>query len=199
MGETIFDKIVAWSTKVNIIGAGTVEGQSIKLLEEVGEIFGGIARKDVNLTKDAVGDVLVIMTNIAMMEPTISDRPIDLGTRISSRYADIKPSVLAFGIAKQFGAYFEEDALSFPEQDLKDVYRDVVERLAVIAAHFDFTLSDAAHFAYDQIKDREGVFYNDVFVKMADFNADSVKQMIASGTLSDTAIAALNEWLTKRA
>ena len=67
MEKTIFDKIVDWSTERNIIAAGKPSGQVLKVMEEMGEIAGGVAHNKLDLIKDAVGDVLVIMTNVAKM------------------------------------------------------------------------------------------------------------------------------------
>jgi hypothetical protein len=64
---TIFDKIEKWGEERNFYGEGgaTVAGQAIKLGEELGELFGNIARgRDVT---DDIGDMVVVLTHLAKL------------------------------------------------------------------------------------------------------------------------------------
>ncbi len=199
MGESIFDRIERWATERNITTAGTVEGQSIKLLEEIGEIFAGIARNDIIRVKDAVGDVLVIMTNIAVMDPMINNRPIDLTRRVPTYLLEQNTGTLAMGIASECATYFEQEAGGCADKDLKNVYNDVVDRLAVIASRYGFTLGEALEYVYAIISKRSGVFYNDVFIKEEDYTPELVENIIASGTVSHDAVVKLQAWLQAHA
>lgn len=40
--------------------------QMLKLMEEVGEIAEGLAKGDITLTKDGIGDAYVVLTNLSM-------------------------------------------------------------------------------------------------------------------------------------
>lgn len=52
--------VIDWGKKRNIIGGSSVPNQMVKLLEEYGELASGVARSDVNLIKDSIGDCLVV-------------------------------------------------------------------------------------------------------------------------------------------
>ena len=56
-------RVVGWSRARQIIPNSTANAQFLKMVSEMGELADGIAKKDVALTADAVGDVLVCMIN----------------------------------------------------------------------------------------------------------------------------------------
>lgn len=59
----ITDKIAAWHHARNLIKGSTDQAQFLKLVEEVGELAGNIARgRDVS---DDIGDIIVVLINIA--------------------------------------------------------------------------------------------------------------------------------------
>jgi NTP pyrophosphatase (non-canonical NTP hydrolase) len=60
-----FEPIRDWAKEKGIIEKGTVKGQFIKLLEEVEELNNAIIEKDQNELIDAVGDCVVVLTNLA--------------------------------------------------------------------------------------------------------------------------------------
>lgn len=59
--ETTTDKIRLWSIARNLHTADPNK-QALKLGEEFGELFEGLAKGNVALTKDAIGDMYVVMT-----------------------------------------------------------------------------------------------------------------------------------------
>src|SRR5690625_6738426 len=61
MGETITDKIREWAVERNLHTADPHK-QALKLGEEFGELFEGLAKGNEELTKDAIGDMYVVMT-----------------------------------------------------------------------------------------------------------------------------------------
>ena len=66
--DTVFDKIRRWGKDRNFYGEGgaTVQGQFVKLSEELGELAGNIARgKDCT---DDIGDMVVVLTHIAKLQ-----------------------------------------------------------------------------------------------------------------------------------
>jgi len=60
----ITDKIREWSIARNLHTADPTK-QALKLGEEFGELFEGLAKGNENLTKDALGDMYVVMTIMA--------------------------------------------------------------------------------------------------------------------------------------
>ena len=58
---TITDKIRKWAYDRNLHKAEPSK-QALKLGEEFGELFEGLAKSNEDLTKDAIGDMYVVMT-----------------------------------------------------------------------------------------------------------------------------------------
>lgn len=203
MEKTIFDKIVDWSTERNIITAGKPSGQVLKVMEEMGEIAGGVARNKLDLIKDAVGDVLVIMTNVAKMygvEPSsviIFDEEERLlypsGTGTVALIADM------YAFWGEAFSLVEDYDVERNFTDLDIVYYPVLNILYEIAHRYNFTLQEAIEASYDEIKDRKGIFYNDVFVKEADFTPAWAVETLADKTLSMSARGYLSHWLARQA
>lgn len=61
VGVNITDKIREWSIDRNLHEADP-DKQALKLGEEFGELFEGLAKGNEELTKDAIGDIYVVLT-----------------------------------------------------------------------------------------------------------------------------------------
>ena len=59
-----FESIRAWANARGIYEKGDVKTQFVKLLEEVGELSKAILNQDADETKDAIGDIVVVLTNL---------------------------------------------------------------------------------------------------------------------------------------
>lgn len=60
-----FDDIRRWADDRNIIRGGTPQAQMTKLIEEIGELAGGIARGNHAKIMDGIGDAVVVLTIMA--------------------------------------------------------------------------------------------------------------------------------------
>lgn len=58
-------KVMAWAEARNLIKGSTVKDQTIKLMEEVGELAKHIGKGDHEKAKDDIGDMLVVLALIA--------------------------------------------------------------------------------------------------------------------------------------
>ena len=59
----VTNKIAEWHHQRNLIDGSTDQAQFLKLIEEVGELAGNLARgKDIS---DDIGDIIVVLINIA--------------------------------------------------------------------------------------------------------------------------------------
>ena len=56
-----------WASDRSILQNGAISGQSKKLGEEFGELIDGLLRGDLADTEDAIGDMIVVLNNIAVM------------------------------------------------------------------------------------------------------------------------------------
>lgn len=77
-------KIVQWGEARGIVQNATAMSQAIKTLEETTELLAAINKKDLDETKDAVGDIVVTL----IMVCAVLD--IDLVQCLKGAYAEIK-------------------------------------------------------------------------------------------------------------
>lgn len=54
-----------WAWDRNLIDGSTTGAQMLKLMEEVGELAGGVCKDKADVIKDSIGDVFVVLTIIA--------------------------------------------------------------------------------------------------------------------------------------
>lgn len=59
-----FQSVRDWAKERGIYEKGDVKTQFIKLIEEVGELGKAILKNNINETKDAIGDIVVVLTNL---------------------------------------------------------------------------------------------------------------------------------------
>jgi len=79
-----FDSIRQWANERGIYEKGDPKTQLIKLFEEIGELSQSILKKDQNGVIDAIGDCVVVLTNLAKLCDT------DIESCINSAYDEIK-------------------------------------------------------------------------------------------------------------
>lgn len=63
--EQLFNKIKDWHHARNLIHGSNDAAQYGKLHEEMGELYEGIRKQDEAEISDAIGDMVVVLTNIA--------------------------------------------------------------------------------------------------------------------------------------
>jgi len=81
--ENIFGLIRSWADERGIYAKGDVKTQLIKLYEESGELSQGILKNSKPDIVDAIGDCVVVLTNLAHLAGT------DIETCIQSAYDEI--------------------------------------------------------------------------------------------------------------
>ena len=67
-GSMRFDLIREWAQERGIYDKGNSHTQYVKLMEEAGELAAALLNKDAYETKDAIGDMVVVLTNLAALE-----------------------------------------------------------------------------------------------------------------------------------
>ena len=82
--ENRFDLIRAWATERGLYDGGDTKTQFCKLMEEGGELGRAILKKDQHEFVDAIGDMVVVLTNLAHLGGTTIEQCID------AAYAEIK-------------------------------------------------------------------------------------------------------------
>lgn len=66
--ENIYALIRQWAADKGIYTSGNSKTQYIKLMEETGELAQAILKQDKAEIKDAIGDIIVVLTNLAHLE-----------------------------------------------------------------------------------------------------------------------------------
>jgi NTP pyrophosphatase (non-canonical NTP hydrolase) len=65
--ENVYDLIRAWATDKGIYTSGDAKTQFVKLMEEAGELAQAILKNDEPEVIDAIGDMVVVLTNLAKL------------------------------------------------------------------------------------------------------------------------------------
>lgn len=58
-------KVVQWAEDRNLIQGSDPKSQYVKLIEEAGELAAGIAKGNLPLAKDSIGDMMVVLIILA--------------------------------------------------------------------------------------------------------------------------------------
>ena len=74
---SIFNNIREWANSRGITASGNSKTQYIKLMEEAGELAVGLLKKSKPEIKDAIGDMIVVLTNLASLEGFLIEDCID--------------------------------------------------------------------------------------------------------------------------
>lgn len=65
---SVYDNIRHWAHTKGIYDKGDSKTQYVKLMEEAGELAQALLKKDKPEIKDAIGDMVVVLTNLAVLE-----------------------------------------------------------------------------------------------------------------------------------
>jgi len=65
--ENVYDLIRDWATEKGIYKSGDARTQYVKLMEEAGELAQAILKNDEPEVIDAIGDMVVVLTNLAKL------------------------------------------------------------------------------------------------------------------------------------
>ena len=75
--QSQFDLIRAWANERGLYKSGDTKTQSLKLVEEVGEICRAILKDNHSDIEDGIGDAVVVLTNLAELQGTSIEACID--------------------------------------------------------------------------------------------------------------------------
>ena len=80
----IIRKVEEWAKARNLVNGSTPQAQMLKLMEEAGELAGGIAKNKPDVIIDSVGDVVVVLTILC------AQLGIDIQECVEQAYNEIK-------------------------------------------------------------------------------------------------------------
>ena len=84
LNPTVFDDIRTWAAQRGLYKKGDTKTQYLKLMEETGELGRAILKNDDVELRDAIGDIVVVLTNLAHLAQT------DIESCIDVAYNEIK-------------------------------------------------------------------------------------------------------------
>jgi len=73
-----FDLIRAWANERGLYDGGDTKTQTLKLVEEAGEICRAVLKNDHAEVVDGIGDCVVVLTNLAELQGTTIEKCIDI-------------------------------------------------------------------------------------------------------------------------
>ncbi|WP_432645085.1 hypothetical protein [Methanobrevibacter sp.] len=144
-----------WAEDRGIVKNGKVFTQTMKLISEFGELCDGIIKDRPHEIKDAIGDMMVVISNIASIE----------GEEYRTKFINICQDEISprlFEDAEDLDKTKKNnlvgmlcDLADFIEDYIFDGFQ-AVRKLKVIASLYKFTLAECWEAAYNEIKDRKG-------------------------------------------
>lgn len=130
--------------------------QFLKLYEEIGELSRGLAENDEAVTKDSIGDIVVVLIGLTL--------------QLGIKTADIFPknsTIVLLNAAKKedyFVLVMDQSLVAyFNRQDYQ--LKNVVYELMRVAYLLDYNFTDCLEIAYEEIKDRKGKLVDGVWIK----------------------------------
>jgi len=85
LNSSIFDNIRSWAKKRGLYKKGDTKTQYLKLMEEAGELGRAILKDDQAEFNDAIGDMVVVLTNLAHLGGTSIEICIDEAYEVISK------------------------------------------------------------------------------------------------------------------
>lgn len=176
-----FDFLVAkcsnWSRSRNIITGSNALDQAVMLIEEIGELATGIRKMRIELIKDAIGDVLVVLNGMCLQ---LLNKDL---TNFSNRIFGTNSTEFSL---KQDLTMLSKNAANLASNcnpNLKELTQNrihnILQDLNYICLRLDVSLDECLEGAYNEIKDRKGVMFNGTFIKESDPNFQEISRLAA--------------------
>lgn len=167
--KELIEKIEKWSEDRNIFNGSTVQKQILKLAEEIGELFSGHNKNDVDKIRDSVGDSIVALTNLRKM---LNIKETLLDTYLESDYIFEEDNIYnaeeyLFWILRFLG-FLSDYGVSGVERTYSESVNMIFYNLMRYCRAKEIDLIECVQYAYDQIKDRKGRMVDGIFVKEED-------------------------------
>lgn len=164
--KQLIQQIEQWAEDRNLIKGSTPQKQMLKLMEEFGELCGGIAKNKPEVIKDSIGDcfvVLVILTNQLKVDLDFEYLFAETYKNLQQTNDDPTLSTLLF-IARSGSL---ADCIGYCDDPSLEI-AGLFSLLTLISSKLYLDLEDCVQHAYNQIKDRKGKMIDGVFVKEED-------------------------------
>lgn len=165
--QEFYKNVLMWAEKRNIIEGSTPEHQTIKLGEELGELCAGVARGDLALIKDSVGDCMVVVTILRAMvgaTDTLEDEP----SNAQLPFGDTIKQSATLIVMRRMGEVAQCIFLNANELVTLATLRAFYQELEALCGAYNIDITECYEMAWNDIKDRKGLIVDGVFMKQAD-------------------------------
>ena len=166
----LIKNIEQWAEERNLINGSTPQKQMLKLMEEFGELCGGIAKNKLEVIKDSIGDCFVVLTILNAQYRMESTKPNSHQSHLLEPTGHFGAHTLDEAILRAAAKIGQMANPSTRNEDW-DV-KALANYLFLIAKMADLDFPKCVQYAYDQIKDRKGKMIDGVFVKEGDLEND---------------------------
>ncbi|HDR1867899.1 TPA: MazG-like family protein [Pasteurella multocida] len=157
----LIQKIEQWAEDRNLIKGSTPQKQMLKLMEEFGELCGGIAKNKPDVIKNSVGDCAVVLIILAKQ----LNFNIVLQTKDGNWYSKTTDYLPYFAVrSARLMLDLSERGRTVDEFDFKLTQH----YLTYICDQQGFTFTECLERAWNEIKDRKGRMVDGFFVKKED-------------------------------
>lgn len=162
--------VTQWAHDRNLIDGSTLKDQFIKGVEEGGEIFEAILRRDKDLLVDAIGDKLVVLTilcGIEGLDPLSYIKRVDSSRfAVHGSFTEAVKSYQALHAAASFGMIQGELARAIAKGlPISEHVESMVTILNQISTILCVDIGECYRIAYNEIKHRTGRMVDGVFCK----------------------------------
>lgn len=158
--KVLEEKVQQWFIDRNLHEANPIK-QFLKLMEESGELFEGIAKDKPELIYDALGDIQVVMIGF--------EQQIKNGSQISANQQELELLLMVSSlgnIAQKLYSHVCHNETQTPLIKSDLMFLDSV--ISTISLYNETTSEKCLDEAYEVIKDRKGKMIDGVFVKEED-------------------------------
>jgi len=145
--------IIEWAKNKNLLFSENAPKQRLKIIEECGELAQAILKNDVQLQKDAIGDIFVVLVILAEQ----------LNVKIEYRGSSM--SLISN----------EEKILYLLNESIRwDSVDDSLCYLQDLSLNLKLDLTECANIAWNEIKNRTGQTVNGTFIKDENYDFPNI-------------------------
>lgn len=157
------ENVKQWFIDRDLENGGRLDKQSLKLIEEFGELCAGYLKKNEQLTKDSIGDCAVVIVGLVLLSEVDVDSIFEVSKNV--RNNDMMTffaytSICISNIQAQHN-------LKLIDRRTKSLTL-LIGYLKSISNAFGYDFEECFELAYQEIKDRKGRWIDGTFVKEED-------------------------------
>lgn len=149
--EELHPLIIEWAAAKDLLKEINAPSQRLKLIEECGELSSAILKSNVELQKDAIGDIFVVLVILYKQ----INRFTDFMFPSTEGFENIHFFEIIFDLTHRYldtDSFYDDDELGF-------------NVLNVLCLKLNLDLEECANLAWNQIKNRTGKTINGSFIK----------------------------------